>query len=105
MVGNEKGGAGKSTIAVHLAAALLHEGARMTVVDLDIRQQSTGHFFANRCAWSAANGVVLPGAGRFGPATDEDALAEALDADADFILIDTPGADTELSRAAHGPPT
>ena len=29
VVGNEKGGAGKSTIAIHLATALLHAGARV----------------------------------------------------------------------------
>ena len=100
MVGNEKGGAGKSTIAVHLIAALLHEGARVTVVDLDIRQQSTGHFFANRLAWTAAHGAALPQPTTVA-ANDEAALTEALDAEADFIVIDTPGADTELSRAAH----
>jgi chromosome partitioning protein len=100
VVGNEKGGAGKSTIAVHLVAALLHEGDRVTVVDLDIRQQSTGHFFANRAAWTAANDAPLP-APTMVEVADESALAAALDADADFIVIDTPGADTELSRAAH----
>ncbi len=100
VVGNEKGGAGKSTIAVHLVAALLHEGARMTVVDLDIRQQSTGHFFANRRAWTSANDAALP-TPEVRAASDEAALAEALASDADFVLIDTPGADTELSRAAH----
>jgi chromosome partitioning protein len=100
VVGNEKGGAGKSTIAVHLIAALLHEGARVTVVDLDIRQQSTGHFFANRAAWTAANDAPLP-APTMIEVGDEAALATALDADADFIVVDTPGADTELSRAAH----
>ncbi|HWA60185.1 MAG TPA: division plane positioning ATPase MipZ, partial [Caulobacteraceae bacterium] len=42
VVGNEKGGAGKSTVAVHLATALMHEGARVGVLDLDVRQQSFG---------------------------------------------------------------
>ena len=60
VIGNEKGGAGKSTIAVHLVAALLHEGARVCVVDLDIRQQSTAHFFSNRAAWTKSQGAVLP---------------------------------------------
>ena len=50
VVGNEKGGAGKSTIAIHLATALLHQGARVAVLDLDLRQQSLGRFFANRAA-------------------------------------------------------
>ncbi|MGA2954040.1 MAG: division plane positioning ATPase MipZ, partial [Caulobacteraceae bacterium] len=38
VVGNEKGGAGKSTVATHLAVALMHEGARVAVLDLDVRQ-------------------------------------------------------------------
>ena len=100
VVGNEKGGAGKSTIAVHMVAALLHEGARVTVADLDIRQQSTGHFFANRAAWTKANDAVLP-TPDVRAANDDTSLADALAADADFIVIDTPGADTDLSRAAH----
>ena len=51
VVGNEKGGAGKSTIAIHTATALLHADARVAVLDLDLRQQSTSHFFAHRRAW------------------------------------------------------
>ena len=44
VIGNEKGGAGKSTIAIHTATALLHADARVAVLDLDLRQQSTSHF-------------------------------------------------------------
>ena len=36
VVGNEKGGADKSTIAIHLVTALLHEGARVHFADLDL---------------------------------------------------------------------
>ena len=46
VVGAEKGGAGKSTIAIHVAAGLLHKGANVAVMDLDLRQQSVGHFFS-----------------------------------------------------------
>ena len=35
VVGNEKGGAGKSTLAIHIATALLHSSARVSVLDLD----------------------------------------------------------------------
>jgi chromosome partitioning protein len=100
VIGNEKGGAGKSTISVHAITALLHEGARVGVVDLDIRQQSTGHFFANRTAWTQAQGVSLPEPVVL-PVNDVDDLQAALDHPADFVVIDTPGADTELSRRAH----
>ncbi|HKD20800.1 MAG TPA: division plane positioning ATPase MipZ, partial [Rhizomicrobium sp.] len=64
-------------------------------------------FFANRRAWLAANGAAAPcpaefavGLGEDAPARFEAAFAEA-SAAADFVLIDTPGSDTAVSRAAH----
>jgi chromosome partitioning protein len=103
VVGNEKGGAGKSTVAVHLAVALAHEGARVSVTDLDLRQQTLGHFFTNRDRWIDAHGVALPRLtlidGVEDPASLDAGLAGA--GEIDFAVIDTPGADTELSRAAH----
>jgi chromosome partitioning protein len=117
VVGNEKGGAGKSTIAIHLSTGLLHAGAKLAVIDLDLRQQSMAHFFANRAAWLTANDktapmpVATPLAGegmKIAKLGDEEAVArlkEAFDAAvavADVVLIDTPGGDTATSRTAHG---
>jgi chromosome partitioning protein len=102
VVGNEKGGAGKSTVAVHLATALLHEGARIVAIDLDTRQQTMGHFFANRSAWIAAHGARLPNPLAMTEIADLSGLDVAMGQPADFIIIDTPGADTELAREAHG---
>ena len=114
VVGNEKGGAGKSTLAIHIACGLLHAGRRVAILDLDLRQRSMSHFFAHRAAWTAANGVTLPmpiepdlGEGKALARADEaDQIArfEAAFAEAqaaEVILIDTPGGDTALSRAAH----
>jgi chromosome partitioning protein len=117
VVGNEKGGAGKSTIAIHLVAALMQAGHRVAIIDLDLRQQTMGRFFSNRSKWCASSGADLPMPAEpgLGPAaaklalTDpaesrarfDSALAEGLDA-ADMVVIDTPGGDTALSRAAHG---
>ena len=115
VVGNEKGGAGKSTIAIHLATALLHAGARVAVLDLDLRQQSLNRFFDNRRKWLESSGAALPQpltpSGQAAeilvraPVEDqvarfEDVIGQAGDL-AEFILIDTPGADTALSRKAH----
>ena len=50
VVGNEKGGAGKSTLAIHIVVGLLHAGHRVAVIDLDLRQRSMSHFFSNRAA-------------------------------------------------------
>ncbi|MEQ7156514.1 division plane positioning ATPase MipZ [Brevundimonas aurifodinae] len=116
VVGNEKGGAGKSTLAIHIVCGLLHAGRRVAILDLDLRQRSMSHFFAHRAAWTAANNVVLPmpvepdlGDGKALARADEAeqiarfdaAFAEAQGAGAEVILIDTPGGDTPLSRAAH----
>jgi chromosome partitioning protein len=107
VVGNEKGGAGKSTIAIHTAVALLHGGARVATIDLDLRQQSMARFFANRRAWLDANEAEAPRPMEFVVPAAGDALArfEAAFAEAsetaDLILIDTPGSDTAVSRAAH----
>ena len=116
VVGNEKGGAGKSTLAIHIVCGLLHAGRRVAIIDLDLRQRSMAKFFANRAAWMAGNHQVLPmpiepdmGDGKALAKADEQeqlarfqaALAQAR-AEADVILIDTPGGDTLLSRTAHG---
>jgi Mrp family chromosome partitioning ATPase len=39
VLGNEKGGSGKSTAALHVAVALLKAGQRVATIDLDCRQQ------------------------------------------------------------------
>jgi chromosome partitioning protein len=112
VVGNEKGGAGKSTIAIHLVTALLHGGASVAVIDLDLRQQSMGGFFAHRATWakSAEAEVPMPLDVALPPLSNLDPVAAMAEFDAaferaqaaDFIVIDTPGGDTTLSRAAHG---
>ncbi|HEY0600006.1 division plane positioning ATPase MipZ [Brevundimonas sp.] len=116
VVGNEKGGAGKSTLAIHIVCGLLHAGKSVAIIDLDLRQRSMAKVFANRAAWTAGNAQVLPmpvqpdmGDGKALARADESeqlarfdaAFAEARAA-AEFILIDTPGGDTLLSRTAHG---
>lgn len=115
VVGNEKGGAGKSTIAIHLVTALLHAGAKVAVIDLDLRQQSMNRFFSNRRTWLGASGATAPTpltpSGEAGELLVEMApeeqfsrfealMAEAVQA-AEFVVIDTPGADTPLARQAH----
>ena len=39
VLGNEKGGAGKSTLAIHIACGLLHAGRTVAILDLDLRQR------------------------------------------------------------------
>ncbi len=114
--GNEKGGSGKSTTAMHIAVALLRAGHKVATVDLDGRQLSLTRYVENRRRWARNTRVPLDMPHHFHvpPAvkdtvseseSDEfrqltDGLAEIED-NHDFVVIDTPGADTFLSRLAH----
>src|SRR5262244_852847 len=42
-VGNQKGGVGKTTTTVHIAAALGEIGKRCLIIDLDMNQGATRH--------------------------------------------------------------
>ncbi|WP_411028333.1 division plane positioning ATPase MipZ, partial [Salmonella sp. s60474] len=60
VVGNEKGGSGKSTTSMHVATALARMGHRVGGLDLDVRQRSFGRYLENRAAFVARNGLALP---------------------------------------------
>src|SRR5258707_14071596 len=59
VLGNEKGGSGKSTTALHIAVALMKVGQRVATIDLDCRQQSFTHYINNRAAWARRTGLDL----------------------------------------------
>ena len=48
VVGNEKGGSGKSTTAMHVVIGLLRLGLKVASIDLDIRQGTLSRFIENR---------------------------------------------------------
>ena len=60
VVGNEKGGSGKSTTSMHIATALSRMGWRVGVLDLDLRQRSLGRYVENRNATLQREGISLP---------------------------------------------
>ena len=106
VVGNQKGGAGKSTVAMHVIVALMRMGRRTGVIDLDIRQRSLTRYIENRARWIATRGAKLPlpqilelSESRerqldAAEAEEESALRAALRRLAetcDFIVIDSPG--------------
>lgn len=111
VVGNEKGGAGKSTVAMHLATALTRMGHGVGALDLDVRQRSFGRYIENRVGFMEREGRLLPcpDLGELPPAgedTDDEqrlqtAVAERAGAGAAFIVIDCPGAHTGLAQLAH----
>src|SRR5208282_2195407 len=59
VLGNEKGGSGKSTTAMHVAVALLQAGQRVATIDLDSRQKSFTHYIENRRGWAQRSGIKL----------------------------------------------
>ncbi len=113
--GNEKGGTGKSTSAMHVIVALLRAGLRVGAIDLDARQGSLSRYFDNRRIYAARHGLRLPHpvyrtVARSdlrdldaAEAEERERLERAIDAlsDCDFIVLDTPGSDSHLSREGH----
>jgi chromosome partitioning protein len=115
VVGNEKGGSGKSTTCMHVATALARMGHRVGALDLDLRQKSFARYIENRRAYLDLTGLALPtplyrdlpevATGTLDPNDAFDQrLATAmagLEGAADFIVIDCPGSHTRLSQIAH----
>lgn len=107
VLGNEKGGSGKSTVAVHLAVALLRAGRSVATVDLDPRQASFTRYMDNRRALAAAKGLALPLPSRHVTCGDDEGpeafatLLAGLVRRHDHVIIDTPGRDGPLMRRAH----
>ncbi len=104
--GNEKGGSGKTTAAIHVAVALASDGKRVGAVDLDVRQQSLSRHLENRAEWRDRVGgnLPMPELLPFGAEATPETLSQLLAGAGqrmDFIVIDSPGADTPLSRAGH----
>jgi chromosome partitioning protein len=116
VLGNEKGGSGKSTTCMHIAVALLKAGQRVATIDVDSRQKSLTHYVENRRNWAARAGVALEipthycvvrGEGdslEKNEAAEYSSFAEAITAAEhchDFIVIDTPASDTYPMRLSH----
>lgn len=115
VLGNEKGGTGKSTTAMHLIVALLREGKSVASVDLDGHQGTLTRYIENRRKFVEGEGrrlqlsehrriagretaaTGLPGAtGR----AEADALIDRLAATHDHVVLDCPGTDNPLARHA-----
>src|SRR5579863_9670710 len=60
VLGNEKGGSGKSTAAMHLIVGMLRDGYRVGALDLDARQATLGQYLAARQTFAEAHGANLP---------------------------------------------
>jgi chromosome partitioning protein len=100
VLANEKGGTGKSTLAVHLAVALAAEGRKVALFDLDQRQRTSQRYLENRARHAERHGLVLPMPVATVLCEGEDPAEAAARAEADLLVFDTPGRDSEEGRRA-----
>ena len=115
VLGNEKGGTGKSTTAMHLAVALSEAGHKVACLDLDGRQATLTRYVTNRKAFAKKHALRIATPAhrciqrsdardrRQGEREETARFEAALLAlkDCRFIVIDTPGSDSHLCRVAH----
>ncbi len=114
--GNEKGGSGKSTSAMHTAIALIRLGYKVGTIDLDARQGTLTRYMQNRWNYIETTRHEAPSPTHLDiqksvkdqlasrEQEEKDFMAMALDEllpSHDFIVIDTPGTDNHLSRLGH----
>ncbi len=114
--GNEKGGSGKSTTAMHVAIGLLKQGYNVGSIDLDARQGTFTRYLRNRFQFVSRERKILLapyhmaiersdadsiGRQQFEERQFLDMAIGELTGSMDFIVIDTPGTDSYLSRLAH----
>ena len=117
VIGNEKGGAGKTTCSMHLIISLLHEGFRVSSIDTDCRQHSLTRYLDNRREYNNNNPdhlVKMPNHFLLKESHEDvvsnkqasekehfEEMLEEAKKDADIIVIDTPGSHTYLSSLSH----
>lgn len=115
VLGNQKGGTGKSTLSVHLITYLTRLGFSVGSIDADAEQGTLTRYFENRAQTAQREGLALPMpdhcsllrstcASREAAHADEEARLQTSLVrlrDKDFVVIDTPGSDVPLARLAH----
>src|SRR5262249_27118380 len=100
----------------HVAVALLNVGQRVATIDLDSRQKSFTHYIDNRRVWAKRARLPLKLPIHFciargntlrldeNEAIEFSGFAEAassVEQSHDFVVVDTPGTDSYLTRLAH----
>lgn len=114
VLGNEKGGSGKTTTSTHLIFSLMSRGFKVGCLDLDLRQLSLRRYLENRMLNNAEKielgELFMPLIFDVdsGVVSEDDVLrleeyykSLFFGSDLDFIVIDTPGNNTLLATLAH----
>ena len=103
---NEKGGTGKSTLAMHMIVSLLRAGKTVASFDLDARQGTLSRYIENRKNFIAENGIPLPMPEHTSWTEDvariytlKGQIEKAMHR-VDAIIIDTPGSHSPLAIEA-----
>jgi chromosome partitioning protein len=111
--GNEKGGTGKSTVAMHVSVYLLNNNFKVGTIDVDARQGTFTRYFEHRKNAGSESDIKLPDHVVVSRVEDNDNVkSQLLETESfnnamqrlsycDFIIIDTPGNNTYLSQLAH----
>lgn len=100
VLANEKGGTGKSTVAVHLAVALAAQGRRVQLFDLDQRQRTAMRYLENRARHARTHGLAIPLPRAEVLAEGADPASAIAGTGADLVILDTPGRDSAEGRQA-----
>lgn len=117
VIGNEKGGAGKTTCSMHLIAGLLANGKNVVSMDADSRQQSLTSYINNRIKYNNQNTqspVLIPQhfvlqESDYQNLSEKNKsekdnfckIFEQIKNSCDAVVIDTPGSYSNYSRLAH----
>jgi len=112
VLGSHKDGAGKSTIAMHVAIALINCGQRIATIDLDVQHKTLTQYVAHRRAAGSSElrrptHLVSTGGSRL--LVEEEGIeffsivdaVASIGATHDVIVVDTPASDSDLIRFVH----